>query len=77
MASTARRSAAAAAGEIAAEGHLVLEGQMDHAVRVGSRLGQAVGLVEVAPPHHDARRFQLLRRCAGAREADHFMAGFQ
>ena len=48
MASTARRSAGTGGGEVAAEGQLVLEGQVDDAVRVGRRLGQAVWVIEVA-----------------------------
>ena len=36
-------------GEVAAEGHLVLERQVDHPIGVGGRLGQAVGVVDVAP----------------------------
>jgi hypothetical protein len=52
-------------GEVAAEGHLVLERQVDHPVGVGGRLGQAVGVVDVAPLNDGAGRFQ---RCADASE---------
>ena len=62
-------------GEVAAEGHLVLEGQVDHPVGVGRRLGQAVGVVEVAPLDDGAGRFQPLGRCLGAGQADHLVAG--
>ncbi len=62
-------------GEVAAEGHLVLEGQVDHPVGVGGRLGQAVGVVDVAPLHGGAGRLQPLRRCLGAGQADHLVAG--
>ena len=62
-------------GEVAAEGHLVLEGQVDDPVGVGGRLGQAVGVVEVAPLHDGAGRLQPLRRCVGAGQADHLVAG--
>ena len=65
----------AGGGEVAAESDLVLEGQVDHAVGVGGRLGQAVGVVEVAPLDSGAGGFQLLRRCVGAGQADHLVAG--
>ena len=75
MASTARRSAAAAAAKLPLEGHLVLERQVDHPVGVGGRLGQAVGVVDVAALNDGAGRFQPLRRGLGAGQADHLVAG--
>ena len=62
-------------GEVAAEGHVVLEREVDHPVGVGRRLGQPVGVVEVAPLHDGAGRFQRLRRRLGAGEADHVVTG--
>ena len=53
-------------GEVAAEGDLVLEGQVDDAVGIGRRLGQAVGIVEVATEHGGAGRFE--RAAADASE---------
>ena len=64
-------------GEVAAEGDLVLEGQVDHAVGVRRRLGQTVRVVEVASLDDGAGRFQPLRRCLGAGQADHLVAGPQ
>ena len=63
--------------EVSPEGHLVLEGQMDHPVRVGRRLGQAFGVVEVSPLNRGAGRFQPLGRSVRARQADHFVTGSQ
>ena len=62
-------------GEVAAERHLVLEGQVDHPVGVGRRLGQALGIIEVAPLDSGAGSFQPLRGCVGAGQADHLVAG--
>ena len=74
MASTARRSAAAGGGEVAAPGHLVLERQVDDSVRIGGGLGQAVRVVDIAPLNHGAGRFQSLRRFVGSGQADHLVA---
>ena len=62
-------------GEVAAEGHLVLEGQVDDPVGVGGRLGQALGVVEVAPLDGGAGGFQPLGGRVGAGQADHLVAG--
>lgn len=42
--------------EVAAEGDVVLEREVDHAVRRGSRVPQAVEVVDRAALHLDARR---------------------
>ena len=75
MASTRPPVGSGGCGEIAPEGHLVLEGQVDHTVRVGRRLGQTVGVVEVTVLNDDAGGLQALRGCLGAGQADHLVAG--
>ena len=62
-------------GEVATPGHLVLKRQVDHPVGVGGRLGQAVGVGDVASVNDGASRFQPLRRCFGAGQADHIVPG--
>jgi hypothetical protein len=61
--------------KVAAEGHLVLEGQVDDPVRAGGRLGEAVGIVEVSPLDDGAGGFEALRGRLGAGQADHLVAG--
>jgi hypothetical protein len=51
-------------GEVSAKGHLVLKGQVDHAIGVRRNFGQAVGVVDVAPPNDGASCFQPFRRCS-------------
>ena len=75
MASTARRSAAATAWRSCREGDLVLERQVDHAVGVGRRLGQAVRVIDVALLDDGAGRLQPSSRFLGAGQADHLVAG--
>ncbi len=57
------------------EGHVVLEGQVDHAVRVGRSLGKTVGVVEVPLLDDGTGRLQASCRGLGAGEANHLVAG--
>jgi hypothetical protein len=67
----------AGGGEVAAERDLVLEGQMDDAVRVGGHAGQALRVVEVASMDQRADFLQLARRGVRSGQADHLVAGSQ
>jgi len=50
---------------------------MDHAVGVGGRLGQAVGVVEVPPLHDGSGGFQPAGGSFGAGQADHLVSGVE
>ena len=52
----------------------MLEGQVDHAVGVDRRLGQAFGIIEVTAVHLGPGRLELLGRGVGTGQADHLMA---
>jgi len=62
------------AGELAGIGQLVLEGEMDHPIRVGRRGAETIEVVERAAQDLDASGRQGSGGCVGPGEADHGVA---
>lgn len=75
MASTARRSAVAAAAKLPPKATSCWNARWITPSESAAALARPSGFVYVAPPDDGAGRFQRLRRCLGAGQADHLVAG--
>jgi len=62
-------------GEFAGVGQLVLEGEMDHAIGIGSRIAEAIKIIERSSSNLDARGVQGHSRRVSACESDDGVTG--